>query len=243
MAGPPGISRRNINNRNENENGNNYEQSLLTDDTGNYQELQSSDNVKEGLVAFGQRVDDELKVSDALISAAKDKLLAIAGLNKDNKENKTDTTDTKTNEGIFSGTNTDTNNNNNNNNFDFTYGGLNPTNFNPNVNIAANLGGGTGFYTDANIGADVKSGLDYDVEGGYKGDNVDARINTEGFEIGTGFGGDNNNVNVNLAQNFESGDTDVNVEGKKQLNKYLDLTGFANTKGDYGASLGFDFKF
>ena len=70
-----------------------------------------------------------------------------------------------------------------------------------------------------------------------------ASINTEGFEIGTGFGGDNSNVNVNLALDFESGDTNVNVEGKKQLNKYLDLKGFADTKGDYGASVGFDFKF
>ena len=240
MAGPPGVSRRNTNNnKNENESGNNYEQTLLTDDTGNYKELESYDNVGEGLVAFGRRVDDELKVSDALISAAKDKLLTLAGLNKDDKEDKTDTTDTKTNEGIFSGTDT----NNNNNNFDFTYGGLDPTNFNPNVNIAANLGGGTGFYTDANIGADVKSGLDYNVEGGYKGNNVDAKVDTEGFQIGTGFGGDDANVNVNLAQDFESGDTNVNVEGKKQLNKYLDLKGFADTKGNYGATLGFDFKF
>ena len=49
-------------------------------------------------------------------------------------------------------------------------------------------------------------------------------------------------MNVNLAQRFD-GDTNVNVEGKKQLNKYLDLKGFADTKGDYGASVGFDFKF
>ena len=40
--------------------------------------------------------------------------------------------------------------------------------------------------------------------------------------LGTGFGGDDTNVNVNLAQGFD-GDTNVNVEGKKQLNKYLDL--------------------
>ena len=60
------------------------------------------------------------------IDKTKDKLLAIAGLNRDNKEDKTDTT---SNEGIFSGTNTNTNTDTDNKNFDFTYGGLNPTNF------------------------------------------------------------------------------------------------------------------
>tara|TARA_Y100000361_G_scaffold58079_1_gene50801 strand:- start:193 stop:819 length:627 start_codon:yes stop_codon:yes gene_type:complete len=176
------------------------------------------------------------------INKTKDKLLAIAGLNRDNKEDKTDTT---SNEGIFSGTNTDTNTNTDtdNKNFDFTYGGLNPTNFNPNASVAANFGGNTGFYADANADASLKDGLNYDVRGGYKGDNIDAKIDTEGLQIGTGFGGDDANVNVNLAQDFGSGDTNVNVEGKKQLNKYLNLGGFANTKGDYGASLGFDFKF
>ena len=52
----------------------------------------------------------------------------------------------------------------------------------------------------------------------------------------------NYNPNVNLAQRF-GGDTNVNIEGKKQLNKYLDLKGFADSDGDYGASVGFDFKF
>ena len=185
-------------------------------------------------------------VTDA-IDKTKDKLLAIAGFNRDNKEDKTDTTNTGTNEGIFSGTNMDTgtstDTDNNNNNFDFTYGGLNPTNFNPNASIAANLGGNTGFYAGAGADASLKDGLNYDVSGGYKGDNIDAKINTEGFQIGTGFGGDDANVNVNLAQDFGSGDTNVNVKGQKQLNKYLNLGGFADTKGDYGASLGFDFKF
>ena len=53
------------------------------------------------------------------------------------------------------------------------------------------------------------------------------------------------NPNVDIAANLKKGNfyTNVNVEGKKQLNKYLDLSGFANTKGDYGATLGFDFKF
>ena len=51
-----------------------------------------------------------------------------------------------------------------------------------------------------------------------------------------------NNVNVNLAQGFD-GDTNVNIEGKKQLNKYLDLTGSADTSGNYRAGIGFDFKF
>ena len=82
--------------------------------------------------------------------------------------------------------------------------------------------------------------MNYDVSGGYKGDNIDAKLDTEGFQIGTGFGGDDANVNVNLAQDFGSGDTTVNVEGKKQLNKWLDLKGFGNTKGDYGASVGFN---
>ena len=49
-------------------------------------------------------------------------------------------------------------------------------------------------------------------------------------------------MNVNLAQGFD-GNTNVNIEGKKQLNKYLDLTGSADTSGNYRAGIGFDFKF
>ena len=102
---------------------------------------------------------------------------------------------------------------------------------------------GTKINDKVSVDLDTRFNGNTDIAANYTGDNVDASINTEGFQIGTGFGGDNSNVNVNLAQDFESGDTNVNVEGKKQLNKYLDLSGFANTKGDYGATLGFDFKF
>jgi len=132
-------------------------------------------------------------------------------------------------------------------NVNISAGGFKPdftdiTNYNPNVNVAANLGGDQGFYADAGAGASLQGGVNYNAEAGYKGKNIDAKVDTEGLQIGTGFGGDNNNVNVNLAQRFD-GDTNVNVEGKKQLNKYLDLKGFADTRGDYGASVGFDFKF
>ena len=132
-------------------------------------------------------------------------------------------------------------------NINISAGGFKPnltdiSSYNPNVNIAANLGGDKGFYADAGAGASFKGGVDYNAEAGYKGKKVDAKIDTKGFQIGKGFGGDDNNVNVNLSQGFD-GDTNVNVEGKKQLNKYLDLKGFANTRGDYGASVGFDFKF
>ena len=132
-------------------------------------------------------------------------------------------------------------------NINISAGGFKPdftdiTNYNPNVNVAANLGGDQGFYADAGAGASLQGGVNYNAEAGYKGKNIDAKVDTEGLQIGTGFGGDNNNVNVNLAQRFD-GDTNVNVEGKKQLNKYLDLKGFADTRGDYGASVGFDFKF
>ena len=132
-------------------------------------------------------------------------------------------------------------------NVNISAGGFKPdftdiSNYNPNVNVAANLGGDKGFYADAGAGASLQGGVNYNAEAGYKGKNIDAKVDTEGLQIGTGFGGDNNNVNVNLAQRFD-GDTNVNVEGKKQLNKYLDLKGFADTRGDYGASVGFDFKF
>ena len=132
-------------------------------------------------------------------------------------------------------------------NINISSGGFKPnladiTNYNPNVNVAANLGGDKGFYADAGAGASLQGGVNYNAEAGYKGNNVDARIDTEGLQIGTGFGGNKNNVNVNLAQRFD-GDTNVNVEGKKQLNKYLDLKGSADTSGNYKAGIGFDFKF
>ena len=133
-------------------------------------------------------------------------------------------------------------------NLNISAGGFKPDftdigNYNPNVNVAANLGGDEGFYADAGAGASLQGGVNYNAEAGYKGKNIDAKIDTKGLQIGTGFGGDNNNnVNVNLAQGFD-GNTNVNIEGKKQLNKYLDLTGSADTSGNYKAGIGFDFKF
>ena len=132
-------------------------------------------------------------------------------------------------------------------NVNISAGGFKPDftdigNYNPNVNVSAKLGGDEGFYADAGAGASLQGGVNYNAEAGYKGKNIDAKVDTKGLQIGAGFGGDNNNVNVNLAQGFD-GNTNVNIEGKKQLNKYLDLKGFADTKGDYGASVGFDFKF
>jgi hypothetical protein len=132
-------------------------------------------------------------------------------------------------------------------NLNISAGGFKPDftdigNYNPNVNVAANLGGDEGFYADAGAGASLQGGVNYNAEAGYKGKNIDAKVDTKGLQIGTGFGGDNNNVNVNLAQGFD-GNTNVNIEGKKQLNKYLDLTGSADTSGNYKAGIGFDFKF
>ena len=132
-------------------------------------------------------------------------------------------------------------------NINISAGGFKPdftdiANYNPNVNVAANLGGDEGFYADAGAGASLQGGVNYNAEAGYKGKNIDAKVDTKGLQIGTGFGGDNNNVNVNLAQGFD-GNTNVNIEGKKQLNKYLDLTGSADTSGNYRAGIGFDFKF
>ena len=132
-------------------------------------------------------------------------------------------------------------------NVNISAGGFKPDftdigNYNPNVNGAANLGGDKGFYADAGAGASLQGGVNYNAEAGYKGKNIDAKVDTKGLQIGTGFGGDNSNVNVNLAQGFD-GNTNVNIEGKKQLNKYLDLTGSADTSGNYRAGIGFDFKF
>ena len=165
----------------------------------------------------------------------KEKLFKIAGDKKQNNN------DTESDANVSSEVSTDKKN------IDFSAGGFKPNltdiaNYNPNINIAANLGGDKGFYADADAGASLQGGVNYNAEAGYKGKNIDAKVDTKGLQIGAGFGGDDTNVNVNLAQRFD-GDTNVNVEGKKQLNKYLDLKGFADTKGDYGASVGFDFKF
>ena len=189
---------------------------------------------KVGLVEGLKTIYDEAD-SQGAFDPVKEKLFKIAGDKKQNNN------DTESSANTSSETNTDKKN------IDFSAGGFKPNltdiaNYNPNVNIAANLGGDKGFYADAGAGASLQGGVNYNAEAGYKGKNIDAKVDTKGLQIGTGFGGDDNNVNVNLAQRFD-GDTNVNVEGKKQLNKYLDLKGFADTKGDYGASVGFDFKF
>ena len=93
-------------------------------------------------------------------------------------------------------------------NLNISAGGFKPDftdigNYNPNVNVAANLGGDEGFYADAGAGASLQGGVNYNAEAGYKGKNIDAKVDTKGLQIGTGFGGDNNNVNVNLAQGFD----------------------------------------
>ena len=173
--------------------------------------------------------------SQGAFDPVKEKLFKIAGDKKQNNN------DTESDANVSSEVSTDKKNVN------ISAGGFKPEftdigNYNPNVNVAANLGGDEGFYADAGAGASLQGGANYNAEAGYKGKNIDAKVDTKGLQIGTGFGGDNNNVNVNLAQGFD-GNTNVNVEGKKQLNKYLDLKGFADTKGDYGASVGFDFKF
>ena len=189
-----------------------------------------------GLVEGLKTIYDEADKQGAF-DPIKEKLFKKAGDKKQNNNNN----DTESSVNVSSETNT------NKKNVDFSAGGFKPNltdiaNYNPNVNLAANFGGDTGFYADAGADASLQGGVNYNAEAGYKGKNIDAKVDTEGLQIGTGFGGDNNNVNVNLAQRFD-GDTNVNVEGKKQLNKYLDLKGFADTRGDYGASVGFDFKF
>ena len=191
---------------------------------------------KVGLVEGLKTIYDEAD-SQGAFDPVKEKLFKIAGDKKQNNNNN----DTESSANTSSETNT------NKKNIDFSAGGFKPNltdiaNYNPNVNIAANLGGDKGFYADAGADASLQGGVNYNAEAGYKGKNIDAKVDTKGLQIGTGFGGDDANVNVNLAQRF-GGDTNVNVEGKKQLNKYLDLKGFADTKGDYGASVGFDFKF
>ena len=187
-----------------------------------------------GLVEGLKSIYDEAD-SQGAFNSIKEKLFKKAGDKKQNNN------DTESDANVSSEVSTDKKN------IDFSAGGFKPNltdiaNYNPNVNIAANLGGDKGFYADAGAGASLQGGVNYNAEAGYKGKNIDAKVDTKGLQIGTGFGGDDTNVNVNLAQGFD-GDTNVNVEGKKQLNKYLDLKGFADTKGDYGASVGFDFKF
>ena len=184
----------------------------------------------EGLKSIYNEAD-----SQGAFDSVKEKLFNKARIDKENNNN------TESSANVSSEADTDKKN------INISSGGFKPnltdiTNYNPNVNVAANLGGDKGFYADAGAGASLQGGVNYNAEAGYKGDKVDARIDTGGLQIGTGFGGDKNNVNVNLAQRFD-GDTNVNVEGKKQLNKYLDLTGSADTSGNYRAGIGFDFKF
>ena len=185
----------------------------------------------EGLKSIYDEAD-----SQGAFNPIKEKLFKIAGDKKENNNNDTEPSANVPSEAV-----TDKKN------INISSGGFKPnltdiTNYNPNVNVAANLGGDKGFYADAGAGASLQGGVNYNAEAGYKGDKVDAKIDTEGLQIGTGFGGDKNNVNVNLAKRFD-GNTNVNVEGKKQLNKYLDLTGSADTSGNYKAGIGFDFKF
>ena len=182
----------------------------------------------EGLKTIYNEAD-----SQGAFDPVKEKLFSKARVNKDN--------DTKSDTNVSSEVSTDKKNVN------ISAGGFKPNladiaNYNPNVNLAANFGGDKGFYADAGAGASLKGGVNYNAEAGYKGKNIDAKVDTRGLQIGTGFGDDDANVNVNLAQGFD-GDTNVNVEGKKQLNKYLDLTGSADTSGNYRAGIGFDFKF
>ena len=182
----------------------------------------------EGLKTIYNEAD-----SQGAFDPVKEKLFSKARVNKNN--------DTKSDANVSSEVSTDKKNVN------ISAGGFKPDftnigNYNPNVNIAANLGGDKGFYADAGAGASLQGGINYNAEAGYKGKNVDAKVDTKGLQIGTEFGGDDANVNVNLAQRFD-GDTNVNVEGKKQLNKYLDLTGSVDTSGNYRAGIGFDFKF
>lgn len=157
----------------------------------------------EGLKTIYDEAD-----SQGAFDPVKEKLFSKARINKDS--------DTKSDANVSSEVSTDKKNVN------ISAGGFKPDftdvgNYNPNVNIAANLGGDKGFYADAGAGASLKGGVNYNAEAGYKGKNV--------------------GVNVNLGQG------NINLEGKKQLNKYLDLTGSADTSGNYRAGIGFNFKF
>ena len=157
----------------------------------------------EGLKTIYNEAD-----SQGAFDPVKEKLFSKARVNKDN--------DTKSDANVSSEVSTDKKNVN------ISAGGFKPDftdigNYNPNINVAANLGGDKGFYADAGAGASLQGGVNYNAEAGYKGKNV--------------------GVNVNLGQG------NINLEGKKQLNKYLDLTGSADTSGNYRAGIGFDFKF
>jgi len=157
----------------------------------------------EGLKTIYNEAD-----SQGAFDSVKEKLFNKARVNKDN--------DTKSDTNVSSEISTDKKNVN------ISAGGFKPDftdigNYNPNINVAANLGGDKGFYADAGAGASLQGGVNYNAEAGYKGKNV--------------------GVNVNLGQG------NINLEGKKQLNKYLDLTGSADTSGNYRAGIGFDFKF
>ena len=157
----------------------------------------------EGLKTIYNEAD-----SQGAFDPVKEKLFSKARINKDN--------DTKSDANVSSKVSTDKKNVN------ISAGGFKPdftdiSNYNPNVNVSANLGGNEGFYADAGAGASLQGGVNYNAEAGYKGKNV--------------------GVNVNLGQG------NINLEGKKQLNKYLDLTGSADTSGNYRAGIGFDFKF
>ena len=193
-------------------------------------------SLTEGLKAIYNEADKQ-----GAFNPVKEKLFNKARINKDNSAK------TETNVSPEINNSSVVPSRNDKKNIDFSAGGFKPNltdiaNYNPNVNIAANLGGNEGFYADAGAGASLQGGVDYDAVAGYKGKNVDAKVDTKGFEISKGFGNEKNNVNINLAKRFD-GDTNVNIEGKKQLNKYIDLKGFARSDGDYGASVGFDFKF
>ena len=111
-----------------------------------------------------------------------------------------------------------------------------------NVNAGINTKGihaGAQLNDKVNVDLNKRFDGDTNIAAIYKGDNVNASVDTRGFEIGREFGDSDANISVNLTKDF-NGDTDVNVEGIKQLNKYLKAKGFANTSGNYGASLGFD---
>ena len=131
-----------------------------------------------GLVEGLKSIYDEAD-SQGAFNSIKEKLFKKAGDKKQNNN------DTESGANVSSETNTDKKN------IDFSAGGFKPNltdiaNYNPNVNIAANLGGDKGFYADAEAGASLQGGANYNVEAGYKGKNVDAKVDTKGLQIGTG---------------------------------------------------------
>ena len=135
-----------------------------------------------GLVEGLKTIYDEADKQGAF-DPIKEKLFKKA---VDKKQNNNDT---ESSANVSSETNT------NKKNVDFSAGGFKPdftdiANYNPNVNLAANFGGDTGFYADAGAGASLQGGVNYNAEAGYKGKNIDANVDTKGLQIGTGFGGD-----------------------------------------------------